>query len=89
MFWKVSTCQIFGYPGLDAGLNTSPFGGHIAFPIGKIGRGWPSLIYATSSQIINLFIKAPFNHNLFGSMKTYAMNAKSSIIQKFLKSVAI
>ena len=32
-----------GYPGLDAALKTSRFGGDIAFPIGKIGRGLPSL----------------------------------------------
>ena len=25
-FLKKSTCQMFGYPGLDAGLNTSRFG---------------------------------------------------------------
>ena len=30
-FLKISTHQMFGYPGLDAGLNTSWFGGDIAF----------------------------------------------------------
>ena len=28
---KISTHQMFGYPGLAAGLNTSRFGGDIAF----------------------------------------------------------
>ena len=36
-FLKISTRQVFGYPCLDAGLNTSRFGGDIAFLIGKIG----------------------------------------------------
>ena len=31
IFLKISTHQMFGYPGLDAGLNTSRFGGDIAF----------------------------------------------------------
>ena len=30
-FLKISTHQMFGYPDLDAGLNTSRFGGDIAF----------------------------------------------------------
>ena len=29
IFLKISTHQLFGYPGLDAGLNTSQFGGDI------------------------------------------------------------
>ena len=71
-------------PGLDAGLNTPRFGGDIAFPIGKIGRGLPSLFYATSSQIIKHLDKTSFQScNLFRTMKTYATNAKSSLIQNF------
>ena len=31
IFLKISTHQMFGYPDLDAGLNTSQFGGDIAF----------------------------------------------------------
>ena len=31
IFFKISTHQMFGYPRLDAGLNTSQFGGDIAF----------------------------------------------------------
>ena len=31
IFLKMSTHQMFGYPGLDASLNTSRFGGDIAF----------------------------------------------------------
>ena len=33
IFLKISTCQMFGYPGLDAGLNASQFGRDIAFLI--------------------------------------------------------
>ena len=32
-FLKISTHHMFGYPDLDAGLNTSQFGGDIAFSI--------------------------------------------------------
>ena len=32
-FLKISTHLMFGYPDLDAGLNTSQFGGDIAFSI--------------------------------------------------------
>ena len=32
-FFKMSIHQMFGYPGLDAGLNASQFGGDIAFSI--------------------------------------------------------
>ena len=31
IFLKISTHQMFAYPDLDAGLNTSRFGGDIAF----------------------------------------------------------
>ena len=31
IFLKISTHQMFGYPDLDAGLNTSRFGGDMAF----------------------------------------------------------
>ena len=33
IFLKISTHHMFGYPDLDAGLNTSQFGGDIAFSI--------------------------------------------------------
>ena len=35
IFLQISTQQLFGYPGLDAGLNTSLFGGDIAFSNGQ------------------------------------------------------
>ena len=38
---------MFGYPNLDAGLNSSRFGGDIAFPKGKIGRSLPSIVKAS------------------------------------------
>ena len=57
-FLKMSTHQMFGYPGLDAGLNTSRFGGDIAFS--RIGRGLPSLVYAISSQGIKPLDKTSF-----------------------------
>ena len=43
---------MFGYPGLDAGLDSSRYGGDITFSIGKIGRGLPCLVYSTSSQVV-------------------------------------
>ena len=55
-FLKISIRLMSGYPGLNAGLNTSRFGGDIAFLKGKIGRGLPSLVYAISIQVI----KPPF-----------------------------
>ena len=60
IFLKPSTHQMFGYPGLDAGLNTSRFGGDIAFSDRKFSRGLPSLVYATSSQVIKPLEKTSF-----------------------------
>ena len=81
---------MFGYPGLDAGLNTSRFGGDIAIPIDETRRIFLRLVYATSNQAIKPLDKTSFQfYNLFHTMKTCAMNAKSSIIQKFPKSIAI
>ena len=48
---------MFGYPDLDPGLYTLRVGGDVAFPIGEIGRGLLSLVYATSGQMI----KPPLN----------------------------
>ena len=68
---------MFGYPGLDADFNTSRFGGDIAFEMGKVGRGLPSLVYATSSQVIKPLDKTSCQfYYLFYTMKTYAMNAE-------------
>ena len=58
---------MFGYPGLDAGLNTLRFGGDIAFAIGRVGRGLPSLVYATSSQLISLLINPKMKQHLTGN----------------------
>ena len=81
---------MFCYPGLDAGLNTSQFGGDIAFSISKIGQGLPNLVYATSSQVIKSLDKTSFQfYTLLRTVKTCATNAQSSIIQKLLKSIAI
>ena len=50
----------------------------------------PSLVYVTSSQVIKPLDKTSFQfYNVFRSKKAYAMNAKSSIILEFLKSIAI
>ena len=38
IFLKIFTRQIFGYPGLDAGRNTSRFGGDIAIQIYETRR---------------------------------------------------
>ena len=82
---------MFGCPGLDAGLNTSQFGGDIAIPIDETRRIFSRLVYATSSQVIKTLDKTSFQfHNLFHTMKTCAMNTKSSIVvQKFPKSFAM
>ena len=84
---------MFGYPGLDAGQNTSrdiAFRGDIAIPIDEACKIFSRLVYATSNQGIKPLDKASFQfYNLFRTMKTCAMNAKSSIIQKFPKSIAI
>ena len=89
-FFKKSTRVMFGYPGLDAGLNTPQFDGDIAFPISKIGRSLPSLVYGTSNQGIKLLDKSCFQfNNLFRTMKTCAMNAEGSKLQKSPKSIAI
>ena len=82
---------MFGYPALDAGLNTSWFVGDIAF---SDSQNRPRLSKAClrhfKSKVIKPLDKTSFQlHNLFCTMKTYAMNAHSSIIQKFLKSIAI
>ena len=80
IFLKVYTRQMFGYPGLDAGLNTPLFGGDIAFSVDEIGRGLPSLVFATSSQVIKPLNTSFQFYNLFCTIKTCEMNAKSSII---------
>ena len=81
---------MFGCPGLDAGLNTSRFGGDIAIPIDETCRIFLRLVYATSNQVIKPFDKTSFQfYNSFRTMKNCAMNAKSSIIQKFPKSISI
>ena len=81
-FLKISTRQMFGYPVLDAGENTSRFCGDIPIPIDET---FSRLVYATSSQVIKTLDKTSFQfYNLFRTMKTCAMNAKSNIIiQKF------
>ena len=80
----MSTRQMFGCPGLDAGLNTSWFGGDIAILIDETRRIFLRLVYATSNQVIKPLDKTSFQfYNSFRSAKTCAMNAKSSIIQKF------
>ena len=77
IFLKISTRQIFGYPGLDAGLHTSRFdiaySLAIAFPIDQIGRDFPSLVYTISSQVT--------------SSQSYNLNKKRRIIQKVPKSL--
>ena len=81
---------MFGCPGLDAGLNTSRLGGDIAISIDEIRRIFLRLVYATSNQVIKPLDKTSFQfYNLFRTVKICAMNAKSSIIQKFPKSIAI
>ena len=80
-FLKISTRQMFGYPVLDAGENTSHFPGDISILIDETCRIFSRLVYATSIQSGD---KTSFQfYNLFRTMKTCAMNAKSSIIQKF------
>ena len=81
---------MFGCPGLDAGLNTSRFGGNIAIPIDETRRIFLRLVYANSNQVIKPLDKTSFQfYNLFRTMKYCAINAKSSIIQKFPKSISI
>ena len=59
-FLKKSTRQMFGCPGLDAGLNTSRFGGDIAIPIDETRRIFFRLVYATSNQVIKPIDKTSF-----------------------------
>ena len=80
---------MFGCPGLDAGLNTSRFGGDMAIPIDETRRIFLRLVYATSNQVIKLLDKTSFQFNLFRTMKKCAINAKSSKIQKFPKSISM
>ena len=74
---------MFGSKSLDAGSNIFKIGGVIASPIDKIGEGLSRPVYATSSQVIKPLDKTSFEfYKLFRNEQTFAMNVKSSTIQK-------
>ena len=56
---------MFGFPGLDAGLNTSRVGGDIAIPIGKTRRIFLRLVYATSSQVLGPLLFNIYINDMF------------------------
>ena len=74
---------MFGCPGLDAGLNTSLFGGDMAIPMDETRRIFLRLVYESLDET------SFQSYNLFRTMENCAINAKSSIIQKFPKSISI
>ena len=51
---------MLGYPVLDAGLNTSQFGGDIVFSDKQHRPRLANLVYATSSQVIKPLDKTSF-----------------------------
>ena len=51
---------MIGYPDLDAGLNTSQFGGDIAFSVRQHRPRLAKPFYATSSQVIKPLDKTSF-----------------------------
>ena len=56
-------------PSFGCRFNTSWSGGNIAFLIGKIGLGWPSLVYSTVSHVIKLSHQDYYKHHLMGHFK--------------------